>query len=123
MAGRRSLNVTLWVAALFNLGAALLLAFPAALGQRIGLPADVPVVYSALTGLFVLLFGASYAWMALQPAVVRPLLAFGAIGKTAAFVAAVLLWCLDAIPLPILLAGIGDLVFAALFVRWLWDSR
>lgn len=123
MAGRRSLDVTLWIAASFNLGAAALLAFPESLGQLIGLPADVPLVYSVLTGLFVLLFGASYAWMALQPAIVRPLLAFGAIGKTAAFVAAVLLWCLDAIPLPILLAGIGDLVFAALFVRWLWTSR
>ena len=64
----------LWVSAIFNASGAVAFAFPAGpLGQLAGLPADVPGIYRALLAMFVLLFGGMYAWLAVQPAVHRPM--------------------------------------------------
>ena len=93
MSREHVLRPALWTAAFFNLAGAYPFAFPASsLGQFAGLPADVPVVYRAMTALFVLLFGGAYAWLAMQPTINRPFVAFGAIGKAAAFMTVVVLW-------------------------------
>lgn len=115
----------LWATTVFNVVGALMFAFPASLPGRIaGLPPDVPVPYRVLVALFVLLFGASYAWLARAPQIDRPLLALGAIGKAAAFFAVVLLWMASQLPFRSLLPMSGDLAFAALFAWWLaFDAR
>ena len=51
----------------FNLGAAVLFAFPGSiLGRIAGLPTSVPGLYCAMLALFVALFGCAYAWLAVQ---------------------------------------------------------
>ena len=111
----------LFVAALFNFGAALAFAFPTSLGQLVALPA-APPLYAALCAVFVALFGGSYAWLALQPTISRPLVAFGAIGKTSAFVLFFTLWFFGHASFLLMLGGIGDLAFAAVFATWLRES-
>jgi hypothetical protein len=100
MSREHVLRPALWTAAFFNLVGTFLFAFPASrLGQFAGLPSDAPAIYRALTALFVLLFGCAYAWLAMQPAINRPFVAFGAIGKAGAFLIVVLLWLRGAAPI------------------------
>jgi hypothetical protein len=114
----------LWASAVFNLAGALLFAFPeSTLSQLAGLPVPVPTFYAALLAEFIILFGASYAWLAFQPTINRPLLAFGAIGKTGAFLLVVVLWLLGQAPARGVLAITGDLIFACLFFGWLLRTR
>lgn len=111
-----TLRRALWAAGLANLGGALLFAFPASPpGALAGLPADVPAVYRALAALFVLLFGGAYAWLAAQPAIDRPFVRFGAIGKTCAFATFLLLWLGGAASARSVGLMSADLVFAGLF--------
>lgn len=120
----RFIRRLLWIAAVFNLGGALMFAFPAGpIGQLAGLPADVPLIYRALLTLFVLLFGGTYAWLAAQAQINRPLLALGAIGKFSAFLCVLALWLAGESRLVSVAVISGDLVFAGLFARWLWSSR
>ena len=93
MSRERILRTVLWIAAIFNVVGAALFAFPASSASQLaGLPPTVPAVYRALTALFILLFGAAYAWLAAQPTINRPFVAFGAIGKAAAFLLIFVLW-------------------------------
>jgi hypothetical protein len=118
------LRPALWTAAFFNLCGAFLFAFPASrLGQFAGLPTDVPAIYRALVSLFVLLFGCAYAWLAMQPTINRPFVAFGAIGKAAAFFLVVLLWLRRAAPATSVFAIAGDLALAVVFFWCLRDRR
>ncbi len=107
----------LLVAALFNFGAALLFALPTTLGQLVALP-SAPPIYTTLVALFVALFGASYAWLALVR-IDRTLLALGAIGKMSAASAFFMLWRTGDASLLLMLGGLGDLAFAAIFFWWL----
>jgi hypothetical protein len=109
----------LWVSAAFNLGGALLFAFPASLGQLLGLPVPVPGVYTALLVVFILLFGGTYAWVASQPTINRPMVALGAIGKASAFAAVFACWLAGAAPALSVVGMSGDLVLATLFASWL----
>ncbi|MES2490541.1 MAG: hypothetical protein V4607_12185 [Pseudomonadota bacterium] len=109
----------LWASAVFNLGGAIAFGFPATVGQLMGLPAEVPALYRALMALFVLMFGGSYAWLALQPQIVRPMVGFAAIGKASVFVVITAFWLLGSLPLLSVVAASGDLAFAALFFHWL----
>lgn len=115
---RRALAVT----AMFNFAAALAFGFPASVGQLVALP-NAPAVYTALTAAFIALFGGSYAWLALQPVISRPLLMLGAIGKTAAFSIFFSLWLFGQVSLLLMIGGIGDLAFALLFFAWLRRSQ
>ena len=112
----------LWASAFFNLGGALLFFFPASLGRFAGLPAPVPTAYSALLAFFIVLFGGTYAWLAMQPRFDRPLVAFSAIGKAGAFAVVVACWIAGAVEGLAVLAITGDLVFAAIFAWWLLGS-
>ena len=124
MSREQILRPALWTAAFFNLVGTFLFAFPGSrLGQFAGLPTDVPAIYRALTALFVLLFGCAYAWLAMQPTINRPFVAFGAIGKASAFLIVVLLWLRGAAPITSVSAIVGDLVLAAVFLWCLRDRR
>jgi hypothetical protein len=116
----RTLRISLGLACPFNLFAAALFAMPAStLGQLMGLPADVPAVYSALVGLFVGLFGATYGWLAVQPDIDRPLLWLATIGKFAAFAIAVTLWLKQELAVRGVAAAVGDFAFASIWLAWL----
>lgn len=114
----------MWVAALFNVVGAYPFAFPASTpGHLAGLPPHAPIPYRAMTALFILLFAGAYAWLASQPTINRPFVAFGAIGKGAAFVTVVALWLGGAVPGTSVVAIIGDLLLALVFAWCLIGSR
>src|SRR5206468_10589450 len=109
----------LWASVVYNLGGALLFAFPASLGRLAGLPGPVPRIYPTLLGLFVTLFAGTYAWLARQPRIDRPLVAFAALGKSGFFAILFMCWLVGEAPGLGVLAATGDLGFAAVFAWWL----
>jgi len=113
----------LWASVPLNAAAALAFTFPASLGRIADLPLPVPPLYGALIGFFVLLFGGTYAWLALQPAIDRPMVALAAIGKAGVFALVLALWLAGAASGLFALLMTADLVLAALFARWLLSSR
>jgi hypothetical protein len=118
----------LWISVPFNIGGAFLFAFPSSeLGQLAGLPSSVPASYRALLAFFPLLFAGAYAWIASQRVPDRSLVALSSIGKAGVFVIILALWLADAVPGASVVAAIGDLVLAAIFVWWLsvsgWRDR
>lgn len=120
----RLIRGALWASAPFNAGAAIGLAFPASpVASLFGLPAAVPQPYPAMLGAFVALFGGLYVWLALQAQIPRALVGFSAIGKLAAFSIVATLWLDGAVGAALALAGVGDLLFALLFLGWLRATR
>jgi len=113
----------LMASAAMNTGAALIFAFPDSLGRVAGLPTPVPHIYTTLLSVFVMLFGIAYAWLARQPIIDRPLVAFSALGKAAVFSTILVFWILGDLTGRSALAAIGDLVFAAIFAWWLFRTR
>jgi hypothetical protein len=109
----------LWVTTVFNFIGAAAFFFPDTLGQLAGLPAPVPLLYRGAMAFLIGLFGATYAWLALQPRLDRPLLAFAAIGKAGFFSVVVLCWLPGEAPLHGVVTAAGDLAFAAIFAWWL----
>jgi len=117
-------RATLWLSFPFNLVAAWILVRPSSdLGQLIGVPAQVPSLYSLVVGFLVCEFGVTYAWLALQKHIHRPLLVFCAIGKSGVFAIVLLLWLTaDAAGRLVLMAS-GDLVLALVWFAWLFNSQ
>lgn len=112
------LRRALWFAAFFNVGGACLFAFPASpLGAFVGLPPDVPAIYRAFTAMFILLFGGAYAWLAIHRPIIRPFVAFGAIGKASAFALVLALSFLGKATPNAVAVTSGDLALAA-FLAW-----
>lgn len=114
----------LGASAIYNLSGALLFAFPSsAFGQFAGLPPTVPAAYRALCALFVLLFGGAYAWLALARVIDRPMVAFSAVGKAAAFGTILALAVMGKSPMRSVPPVSGDLIFACIFAWWLVGTR
>lgn len=113
----------LLLSAVFNLGGAALFFYPDSLGALAGLPAEVPMVYRAFVATFVLLFGGLYAWLAMQPVMHRPMVAFSAIGKASACALVLTLWVLGEADWRGVLAVAGDGLLAALYFAWLRQTR
>jgi hypothetical protein len=117
-------RATLWLSFPFNLIAAWMLMRPAsAFGQFVGVPTDVPSLYSLVVGFLICEFGVTYAWLALQKHIHRPLLAFCAIGKSGVFGIVLLLWLGAAVSGRLLLMASGDLMLAIIWFWWLFNSR
>jgi hypothetical protein len=117
-------RATLWLSFPFNLLAAWLLARPASeLGEFIGVPTQVPSLYSLALGFLICEFGVTYAWLALQQHINRPLLAFCAIGKSGVFVIVLLLWLSANVSGRLALMACGDLVLALIWFWWLFDRQ
>jgi len=113
----------LWLASVFNLGGAMLLAFPAApLGRLAGFPPNVPGIYCALLSFLVALFGASYVWLALQPIIHKPLVVLTAVGKVGVFVIVAAFWLVGAAPGSGVVVASGDLALGSYFIWWLIAS-
>jgi hypothetical protein len=117
-------RITLWISCPFNLIAAWLFVRPAsALGQFLGMPTEVPSLYSLVVGFLVCEFGVTYAWLALQRHIHRPLLAFCAIGKSGVFAIVLLLWLSADVAGRLVLMASGDLVLAFIWFSWLFNKQ
>ena len=93
------------------------------MGRLAGLPDYVPPLYRAMLALFVLLFGGVYAWLAVAHVIDRPLVAFSAIGKAAAFTTILTLGIAGQTAARAVPPVSGDLILAGIFGWWLWVTR
>ena len=112
---RRALRAT----CVLNFGGALLFLFPDSLGRLAGLPGPASPLHAVFLAFLVALFGATYGWLARQPRIDRPLVAFCALGKAGFFAIAVACWLLGALPGRGAFTASGDLLFAGIFTWWL----
>jgi hypothetical protein len=116
-----------WTAAVYNLLAAAvaLLAPDFHVEQFFAAPAvlEGPVarIYTQAFWVSVLLFGVGYAIVARNPDRNHGILLLAALGKAYVFVAFVRAWLAGSMRTLALLGGIGDLIFAAGFVWFLWQ--
>lgn len=114
---------TLWLSCPFNLFGAYLFACPGStLGQLSGLPPDAPALYTALTAWLIARFGLTYAWLPMQPVLVRPLIGMLAIGKCGAFVTAVALAMTGAVDVRVAALSVADLLPGGFWLVWLMQS-
>jgi len=118
------LRGALWCAAFFNTGGAFLFAFPeSSISQFVGLPEAVPLVYRTFVAFFILLFAGAYVWLAIHKPIIKPWVAFGALGKAGAFLLTVALWFAGSVSLRGVLVGSGDVILAATFAWCIVGAR
>jgi hypothetical protein len=115
----RAMRPVLWVGVVFNLCVALMLVFPTTLGGFAALPPVGSDFYRWMLVYFVVLFSATYAWLALQPAISQPLIGLAALGKAGVFVVALVCLVRGEVELRTFAVALGDLAFAAYFMAWL----
>ncbi len=117
-------RISLWVTAPFNLLAAYAFAFPeSALGQLLGFPYPSHPLFALFSGSMVGLFGVMYVWLVLQPTLIKPVLFFGATGKTIAVAIALYLYLGGLLSSTLMVLISGDLAFAALWFFYLTSRR
>ena len=112
----------LWLGVAFNALVALMLMFPITLGALAALPPIGSDFYRWMLGYFVVLFSATYAWLALAPTISRPVVALAAIGKTGSFIIALVCLSRGDIQLKTFFISVGDLAFALYFFLWLHST-
>lgn len=115
------MRIILWASVVLNAIGAALFAFPTApLGALLGLPDPAARLYNTLCALFVALFGGAYVWLARQPQINRPLVAFAALTKASVFGVFLIFWLRDVVTTLGLLFVFPHLVIASLFAWWLF---
>lgn len=115
-----AMRMTLWASVLLNGIGAMLFAFPATgIGATLGLPDPTPYLYNTLCALFVGLFGGAYLWLARQPHINRPLVAFAAITKASVFFVFLAFWLKGIVTTPGLMMVVPHLLVAGFFAKWL----
>jgi hypothetical protein len=119
MVNTKIMRRVLWVGMAFNALVALMLMFPSTLGVLAALPPVGSVFYRWMLTFFVLLFSATYAWLAVEPTISRPLVVLAAVGKTGAFIVALVCLIRGEILLRTFSISVGDLAFAIYFYLWL----
>ena len=124
MISEKLVRVTLWISVPFNLVAAYGLAYPGSLlGILIGLPSNVPPLYSALLAFLIAGFGLAYGWAARQQPVDKTVVGLGTIGKYGVFIIAGLLMMQGSGPTGAFVVAIGDAIFATIWLLWLLGER
>jgi hypothetical protein len=124
MTSQSLIRKSLWFTFPLNLWAAYLFAVPGSTPAQLGgLPQPVHPLYSLLCALFIALFGCMYAWLARQATLNRPLLFFGAAGKSGVFVLAACLWLSGDVAVRIVFLSAIDLSLALLWFSWLYVQR
>ena len=116
------MRYVLWVGVVFNALVALMLVFPTTFDSWATLPPIGSDFYRWMLTFFVMLFSATYAWIALEPTISRPIVALAAIGKTGAFIIALVCLLLGDIHIKSFFVSAGDLAFAIYFFLWLHFS-
>jgi hypothetical protein len=119
----RTIRPALWLGVVFNAMVAGMVAFPETLGVFAALPPVGSTFYRLMLVYFVVLFSATYGWLAMQPVISRPVVGLAVLGKAGVFVVAA--WCLargEIAPRTFAVAS-GDLVFASYFCLWLRATR
>lgn len=117
-------RASLWITFPFNILAACIFAMASFMpAQLTGLPQPAHPLYALLCALFIALFGFMYAWLARQPTLNRPLLFFGAAGKSSVFLLAVCLWLSGDVAAQIVYVSTVDLALALLWFSWLYSQR
>jgi hypothetical protein len=111
----RSLRPVLWIGVAFNALIAVLLAFAGTLDAWHVLPPLDSHFYRWMLVWFVLVFSATYAWMALQPQVPQSMLGLASLGKAGVFAVALACWLRgDILGRTLAVTGI-DLAFSVWF--------
>ena len=118
----RSIRTVLWIGVPFNLLVALMLVFPDTLGGLAALPPVGTEFYRWMLVYFVVLFGATYAWLALQPTISPPLVGLAALGKLGVFVVALACLLRGEIQGRTFAVALVDLAFAVYFLAWMRAS-
>lgn len=117
------LRAALLGTALMNLVGALAFTPALRLGRDLmGLPEPHPFYLWTLAE-FILFFGVCYAWCGIKGRAPRLFLALAAAGKLGFFFTAVALWLTGSLPFAAPVYLIGDLIFGALFLIWLYQTR
>lgn len=120
---KNAMRKTLWVSVVLNGIGAALFAFPtSSFGALLGLPDPAARLYNTLCALFVALFGSAYVWLARQPQINRPLIAFAALTKASVFGVFLIFWLRDVVTTLGLVFVFPHLVVASLFARWLFHE-
>ena len=96
--------------------------FPAA-RVLAGLPETTHPLYAWVVALWILLFGIAYGRLAFINTQERLFVQIGAAGKCSFFCLLVVFTLRGELPSWAPLAGVGDLLFAGLFLLWLWQTR
>ncbi len=108
------MRYVLWVGVVFNALVALMLVFPTTFDSWATLPPIGSDFYRWMLTFFVMLFSATYAWIALEPTISRPIVALAAIGKTGAFIIALVCLLLGDIHIKSLLPSCA--CYSAIFI-------
>lgn len=116
---RRAMFAT---AAMNILVAAAFLPAARSLRELAGMP-DAHPFYLLTVGLFILLFGIVYLWMAIRGRGDRFIVAWSAAGKLGFFALTVHLWRVGELPLRTPGLAAADLVFGGLFLFWVITAR
>ncbi len=113
-----------YLGAFYNFAVALLaFAFSGHIFPMLGmeLPAD-PMWFELFLGA-VFVFGIGYYWVGRDPEGNRGLAALGVVGKVLVFLVLSIYFWAEQIPAAIWLLGVGDAVFAALFLEFLLQKN
>ena len=117
------MRAALWETAFWNVIGSLSFIFPESLGQIFGLPAPAPHLYTWFIAFIIDLFAVTYAWLARQPEIDRPLVVVAALGKTGLFAIVFACWLLEELPGRGAALASVDLAFAVIFFWWLSGER
>lgn len=118
--------MTLWnalfsLAALVNLGVGgAMAATPREVAAQLGVLGPGAPYAITMVGMMIAVFGVGYAIVARDPARNRGIVWLGVIGKFGAAGLAALQYAQGLIPQTTFVLGMGDAVFAALFLLFLW---
>ena len=119
----RWMTTALLATAVMNLAAGLAFLPPAQpLRALAGMPDGEPL-YLATVALFVMLFGAGYAYVGLTGRDERLFLTLSAIGKISFVTIVTFYWLGARLPFQAVATASGDLVFGVMFAAWLFTSR
>lgn len=107
------------IAAFWNYTAAAAFCLPSSVLSLFGMPTPVPSLYPQMAAALVATFGLGYHLVARNVTRNHGIVVIGAIGKTGLFALFLAYYLAGRLPVLPLVIVFGDLVFAALFVRFL----
>lgn len=117
-------RLTLLATSILNLAGAVVFALPIYNpGGTSDLPQNVHPLYLSIVSSWILIFGIAYFWMAVTAKPERLFIAVAAAGKLTIGFFFFWFWIKGDLPLTILLAGIGDILFAIAFFYWLFQTK